>query len=342
MTAKGYERLKTLSDDMKRAIDGGAAPHTEKLTVREFLGWFGYARRGSYVVSEIRNMLEESELRTVPDFEGSWIGASISIELDPQAVEGISASAAPADPTVRIGALEAANRKPTSVKPDNPLQVATTLMQMNDFSQLPVMPNERDVKGIISWKSIGIKLSLEHDCHLVSDCMDPVAKEIHIGAPLFDAIADISQHGYVLVRGNDNAISGIVTASDVALQFMQLTGPFLIIGEIEGYLRSLVHRKFTIEEMKEASSSTSEDGRPMSGPQDLTLGGYYQLLGKEERWNRLDWKIDRKGFLKRLDCVRERRNDIMHFNPDGLEPEDAKTLETFAMFFRNLRRMKVV
>jgi hypothetical protein len=69
---------------MKRAIDAKAAPDTEKLTVREFLGWFGYARRGNYVVSEIRSILESLELRTVPDFEGRWIGASISIELDPE------------------------------------------------------------------------------------------------------------------------------------------------------------------------------------------------------------------------------------------------------------------
>ncbi len=326
---------------MKRAIDAKAAPDTEKLTVREFLGWFGYARRGNYVVSEIRSILESLELRTVPDFEGRWIGASISIELDPEVVEGVVASEEKIDPTVRIGSLDAANNPPTSVKPQDPLNAATTLMQMNDFSQLPVMQSEREVKGIISWKSIGARLVLEYECASVQDFMDPFAAEIRTESPLFDAIGDISQYGYVLVRGEDKAIEGIVTASDVALQFMQLTGPFLIISEIEGYLRVLVHRKFTVEEIREASR-TSEDGRPISGPQDLTLGGYYQLLGKEERWNRLNLKIDRKEFLKQLDWVRKKRNDVMHFSPDGLEPEDTKKLETVAMFFRNLRRMELI
>ncbi len=338
MNHQVHGKLETLAARMKREVDGGAAPTPEKLTVRDFLRWFGYARRGSYVVSQIRNMLEELELRTVPDFEVTWIDAQISITLDPEAVEGIAPLGEQTDPTIRIGALEAANRKPTCVKPDNPLEVATTLMQMNDFSQLPVMTNERDVKGIISWKSIGTKLSLQHSYDFVSDCMDPVAREIRIGAPLFDAIADISQHGYVLVRGSNRAITGIVTATDISHQFVQLAGPFLLIGEIEGYLRNLVHRKFTIEEIAEALP-ISEGGRQISGPQDLTLGGYCQLLGKEEHWSRLSLKIDRKEFVKQLDWVREKRNDIMHFSPDGLEQEDTNKLENAAVFFRNLRRM---
>ena len=214
-------------------------------------------------------------------------------------------------------------------------------MQTNDFSQLPVMQNDYDVKGIISWKSIGTRLALGHECQVVRDCMTTHAPEIHIGAPLVSAIGDISQHGYVLVRGEDRTITGIVTSSDVAHQFMQLAGPFLNIGEIEGYLRSLVHRKFTVDEMQEALPASSGD-RPVSGPEDLTLGGYCQLLGQEELWKRLNLNLDRKEFVKQLHWVREKRNDIMHFDPEGLGPEDITKLESLAMFFRNLRRMEVV
>ena len=152
---KGYERLKAVASRMKQEADGGAAPSPEQLTVREFLSWFGYARRGRNKVSRIRHVLAELDLWTVPDFEVTWVDARISIELDPEAVEGITASEAQIDPTVRIGAIEAANRRPTVVSPNSPLSVATTLMQTNDFSQLPVMQNERDVNGIISWPHTG-------------------------------------------------------------------------------------------------------------------------------------------------------------------------------------------
>ena len=339
--ARGYKRLNTLSERMKREVDGGAAPDSEELTVREFLSWFGYSRRGSYLVHQIRNMLEKLDVLTVPDFEARWIDAQISITLDPEAVEGIAPLGEQTDPTVRIGVLDAANNPPISVKPQDSLNAATTLLQMNDFSQLPVMQGERTVKGIVSWESIGARLSLGHECASVQDFMDPFVAEIHTEAPLFDAIGDISRHGYVLVRGEDKVIKGIVTATDITHQFMQLAGPFLLIGEIEGYLRNLVHKKFTIEEMGEALPA-SEDGQQVSGPQDLTLGGYYQLLGKEDHWDRLNLKIDRKKFIKQLDWTRKKRNDVMHFSPEGLEPKDITKLGNFAMFFRDLRRMGVV
>ena len=140
---------------MKGEIDAGVAHAPERVTIREFLSWFSYTKRGSWINRHIRNKMEELDLRTVPDFESGWFGATISIGLDPEAVAGLESSDESVDPTVRIGTLEAANRKPTSVKPDNPLKVATTLMQLSDFSQLPVMTGEYNVKGVISWKSIG-------------------------------------------------------------------------------------------------------------------------------------------------------------------------------------------
>ena len=326
---------------MKDEVDSKAAPRPEQLTVREFLRLFGYARRGSNKVRRIRHVLAELDLRTIPDFEVTWVDAMISIELDPEAVEGITASEEQVDPTVRVGAIEAANRTPTAVNPSSPLSMATTLMQANDFSQLPVMQNERDVKGIISWQSIGTSLAMGYECLSVHDCMSAVAPVVGIDDPLFSAIGDISRHGYVLVRGQEGKITGIVTASDVVDQFVQLAGPFLSIGEIEGYLRGLVHRKFTVDEMKEALSHAG-GGQSVSSPEDLTLGGYCQMLGREELWNRLNLKLDRKEFVKQLDWVREKRNDIMHFDPDGVEPEDLKKLENIVRFFRELRRMRVM
>ena len=66
------------------------------------------------------------------------------------------------------------------------------------------------------------------------------------------------------------------------------------------------------------------------------------MLGREELWNRLNLKLDRKEFVKQLDWVREKRNDVMHFDPDGVEPEDLKKLENIVGFFRELRRMRVM
>lgn len=67
------------------------------------------------------------------------------------------------DPTFRIGSLPAANKRLVAVNNDAPLAKAVTLMMQNDFSQLPVMQGEREVKGVVSWKSIGSRLALGYE-----------------------------------------------------------------------------------------------------------------------------------------------------------------------------------
>ena len=164
---------------MRDEASANAMPSPERVTVREFIAWFGFVRRSQWLVSFIRNNMEALDLRTVPDFERLWIDAEISIELVP--AEG-TALASSDDPAVRIGMLEAANRKPVSIAPDKPITAATTVMLMNDYSQLPVMTGERDVKGVISWRSIGRRQAMGVQCNVVRECMDS-ANEIDFNAP---------------------------------------------------------------------------------------------------------------------------------------------------------------
>ena len=141
------------------------------------------------------------------------------------------------------------------------------------------------------------------------------------------------------MRGEDNSITGIVTASDVSHQFIQLASPFLLIGEMEGHLRRLIHGKFTVEELRGAAEHS---GKPVDGSADLTFGGFCRLLENPDHWGRLNLNIDRKAFVKHLDSVRELRNDVMHFAPDGLSQEETKKLQDLVRFFRDLARIGAV
>ncbi len=331
---QGYQWLETIANRMKDAIENGAAPTPESLTVRELLHKFGSRRRGDRITSFIRNGLEKYDLITNPDFEVGWIDSPITITLDSDASEPTKTNHT-SDPTHRIRSLEAANKRPMGVRPDDSLDVATTIMQLHDYSQLPVMTSEREVKGVISWKSIGARLSLGRECEWVRQCMD-TEEELPSNTPLFEAIAPIAEHGYVLVRGEDEIITGIITAADLSLQFMQLAGPFLFIGEIEGHLRHLIHGKFTLEQFQAASPS--EEGRHIEGSGDLTLGSYCRLLENKDLWQQLNLRIDRAEFVKHLDAVRQIRNDVMHFNPDGLSEDETRKLRDIARFFENLVR----
>ena len=330
----GSEKLATLAEEIKQDIQNGAKPRSVKLTVREFIGWYGNRRRSSWLVKRIRNKMEALQLRTVPDFEFAYMDSQIKIES-----AGDSPSGGLEDPVHRIGTLAAAHNKPMSVARDEALKVATTKMQLNDFSQLPVMTGERTVNGMISWKSIGSSFSLGGPYEWVRDCMEESVEEISIDAPLYEAIGSIAKHGYLLVRGKDRAVTGIVTETDLSEQFMHLAGPFLLIGEIEGHLRQLIHGRFTVEEMQ--STSEGEGRRDISGSADLTFGGYCRLLQKPEYWERLNLAVDRGTFVEHLETVRRIRNDVMHFDPDGLSPEDEKMLRGVARCLETLIRKGV-
>jgi len=330
------EKLSAIAAQLKK----GVAPSRE--TVRTFLLWFGAERRGYNVVRHVRGALKRHGLATTPDFEYTWLDGPVSFTTAPagdaQAVR--QPGTATADPTFRIGRLDAANKTPLFVKPDASLAQAVTVMLTNDFSQLPVMTGPRELKGMVSWKTIGSRLALKRPCVNVRDAMEP-AQVVSVDESLFDAIAKIASHDYVLVQASDKTYAGIVTASDFNFQFQALAEPFLLIGEIENGLRRILHQKFSLKELEEAKAP-GDDGRTIESPSDLTLGEYVRLIEPEKRWKKLKIEIDRVEFLLRLNRVREVRNDVMHFDPDGLNPEDLVFLREFAQFLRRLRDVGAV
>jgi hypothetical protein len=161
------QKLTTISELLSK----GVVPPQE--SVRTFLLWFDVQRRGPRIIRQIRESLKGFGLETTPDFEFAYIDGLISFKKSSGTPESNELGIASIDPTNRLGRLESANRVPISVKPDATLQKAVTLMLTNDFSQLPVMSGEREVKGIVSWKTIGSRLALKRDCPFVRDCMEP-------------------------------------------------------------------------------------------------------------------------------------------------------------------------
>lgn len=336
----------------------------QPVTVREFLTWFNSMRRTNRTVALIRHTLSGAGLETVPDFEPVYqdsqiqfcLVASTEAVAEINAAKDISTSHSPSedigeniisptehtyiDPTHRISKLAAANSPPLSVNPDATLAEAATLMSVRGYSQLPVMTSVREVKGVISWASIAPRMAFGNTGGLVRDFMESPHYEVRADASIFQAIPIIVQHDYVLVRSARNEISGIVTASDLSLQFLQLSEPFLLLGEIENYIRQMIADKFPVAELKNVCDP-SDVSRQVNGVDDLTFGEYVRLLENKERWEKLSTVIDRSTFCKNLDRVREIRNDVMHFDPDGISPDDLEQLREFARFLQKLKSMGV-
>ena len=323
--------LQKAAERMQNEITAGAAPDPEKITARQFLQRFGYYRRKPRVVDEIRKKLNKYGLHTSPTFEQGSIDKFISLQLN--SPQNFVPKRKSFDRTVRIGTLKAANGGVVSVTPDNSLSTATTRMQMKGYSQLPVIIKERDIKGVVSWQSIGEAYLHGRKPKTVGECMVKV-HEVDTNTMLADATEQIYKHGYVLVRGERRRITGIVTGEDLALQYKKLSNPFLLVGEIEHHLRNLIWGKFTVKELEEFSKDT----KPIKGPDDLTFGSYCRLLQNIELWVRLGLDADRKEFTTQLEIIREIRNDVMHFSLEVHDLKRIEILEASAQFLRKIAK----
>ena len=239
----------------------------------------------------------------------------------------------------KISTLDAAKRKPKSVTRDTPLIDAITIMLVNNFSQLPVMQNDRTVHGMISWKSIGKRYGCQ--CRFVRDCMEGV-EEIAIldhETPLIQAVRIISTSEFILVKARDNRIVGLVTATDITEQFSFLAEPYFLIGAIEQYLRDLISQRLPPEVIVTALCS-NDNAQKEIGVDDMTFGDYICLLGKENNWDNLELNLSRKVFLNRLEKVREIRNHVMHFRGAPVSDEEIKVLRNFLDVLRNSKPFK--
>jgi predicted transcriptional regulator len=242
------------------------------------------------------------------------------------------------DPVPRIRMLKAAGTPPISVTRNDRVLEAITIMLQHDYSQLPVMQSPRDVDvALISWKSIGEAAKVHNkECSLVSECMDRDVEILRDDTPLLKALQSIAEKDVVLVRNPSKGIVGLVTTTDIALEYNSLAEPFLLIREIENQLRLLIAKAGYSLELLCSVRDPNDTGRKIEQISDLSFGEYLRLLESPENWQYIGFNLDRKTILSRLDSVRKIRNEVMHFDPEPLSPEKLQTLRGTAQFMRSL------
>ncbi|MGH7087151.1 MAG: CBS domain-containing protein, partial [Acetobacteraceae bacterium] len=189
----------------------------------------------------------------------------------------------------------------------------------------PVMHGEREVKGVVSWKTIGSRKARGRKCDCVGDCCED-ARIVNANGTLFDAIPIIVEYGYVLVREHDRKITGVVTASDLSLQFQALAEPFLLLREIELHLRGLLKGKLASVDFGFIEPGP-EKKQKRENIADLTFGEYVLLLQQPTTWEKLDLRVDKAVLTKLMEDVRTIRNDVMHFDPDPMTSDELGTLK---------------
>jgi hypothetical protein len=116
--------------------------------------------------------------------------------------------------------------------------------------------------------------------------------------------------------------------------------PFLLLGEIENHVRRLIGDNFSPDELAIVRGPNDRD-RKITRVADLSFGEYVRLLENDAQWQRIRLPIDRQVFVALLDRVREIRNDVMHFDPDGVPPEDLERLRYFANLLQRLQTIGI-
>ena len=360
LSSDGNQKLREIAATLRA---GNPVSYT---TARDLLRWFGQQRRGKWVRSDIRRALRKAGLQTDPDFATAYLDGPMTFQLRKKRTKkasrpakgsggqpagtaaaqdtGTAAEDSPPatseedDPVWRVRMLDAANREPVTVKRDEPVEKAMQLMISHDYSQLPVTQNLRDIDGMISWRSISLARlkGIQTKSTRVMAFTDKAYETVRADDELFRAFQKFVDHDAVLVVGNEGNITGIVTATDLSIMFREQSEAFLLLSEIENQLRRLITRgKFKAAELR-AAKDIQDKKRSVGSVADLTFGECVRFLENPDNWKRLKTNLHRKTLREQLIAVRDIRNEVMHFSPDGLSKDQWLQLKGLRTLLRRV------
>lgn len=304
-----------------------------QITGRQLFNAFNFERRTSGNCWAVDKFLSDNSLMVEPHYNDVWIDDPIMLKHKPVATTSI-----PSDPIRRVNVLESATNTPTFIDNSATLLEATTLMQVNGYSQLPVTNNGiRGLVGYISWETIARAKINGVESKMVKDYVDPNIAVLSPNMPLIQAVNIVQKHHFAVVVAKDKSLFGIVTVTDITSQFIAETEPFVFMNELENHLRNLMRDKILLEDLKQLCQNVDKE---VCSIDDLTFGNYITVFGCEAQWNKLSIAADRKTFVQGLDSIREIRNDIMHFRPEGITAAQKAELESMVVYLRQLTSFK--
>ncbi|WP_143048098.1 MULTISPECIES: CBS domain-containing protein [unclassified Streptomyces] len=131
---------------------------------------------------------------------------------------------------------------PESVQVGDSLGAAMTIMVLRGYGQLLVLDADGRLRGVVSWESIGRARMADPGADLKAATVR--GQEAERSDDLLDWIGTIQQSGYVLVRDHDHKVCGLITATDLTVQFGTRVRPFVLVEEIEQRLRRMATGAF--------------------------------------------------------------------------------------------------
>ena len=356
MTGKEYLQ------DIKANLELGRNQHRMG---ENLLKAFRYVRRRATAIDEINATLEELGLQADPPVSSEMplrvpriifslkpaeaaAGPEAIHDLEAPAPDGSDSSLQEADdsdsilpePAFNVGELISEKTGVKCVSPNASIQDAYTSMLLDNYSQLVVAaqdePRRQDIKGIVSFQSMA-KALMNGKPTTVGDCVDSDVPIVEKDADLKSVVKQLSENIVVLVIGQNKRLQGIVTAWDLAKGFAELVDPYKRIGEIEERLQILVRKRLGKDKvaqfLRDHGLSSNDSTQEI---EDLTIGELQRVLEFPDHWKVLELPYDRNTFIKRLDIVREYRNQLMHFG-GPLNENEMTRLTNFCSTVREIQ-----
>lgn len=316
---------------------------SKRIQTRNINEFYGVSRRGFRVIEKVNSLLEKHELVMEPDFASANIYGHVEIKPKPTITLNSELKKPKyLDAIPRIGTIKSSDLNNSEdselkliyVRKETPLQEVISLMLLHNFSQIPILSSKKDVYGLISWKSIGRALALGKNCNSVADCYESV-EVINHDEPLFKVVKIVLEKEVVLVRDFKNEISGIVTATDVGEQFLILSEPFLLIEQIENFIRIILKDKLTYDDINKVLD-LSKIEKEIKHLSDMNFGHYVRIFENENLFKKIELKIDRVMLHKMLIDVNKVRNEVMHFSPEAMDENDLINLRRTQNFLQQV------
>jgi CBS domain-containing protein len=307
LSADGRSWLKNVRD-----LSDDAEPTT--IRVSDLLHMWGQERRTATAIARIEGDLADRGLRALQDFGSVPIDGEISISRADQAGgddDGEHPRRPPPQTGLTLGAVLPRGQVLCTVQQDDTIATAVTKMQLNGFSQLPVMSG-RTLKGAVTWESIALALRTRPEARLRDARVQTQSR--HEGTHLLDVIREISTEGFVVVEDIAGRPLGVVTPSDVADAYDAFATPFSLIGDLDRLLRSVIDESMDWQDVLAVLDPSG--ARELGSIDQFSFGDYLRAFENEGLWRQLGWSIDRSVFRQQLEVIRTIRNDVMHFNPD--------------------------
>jgi CBS domain-containing protein len=324
-------------EQLREARARADAKDPVEISVRQLLALWDARARGIRINERIEADLANHGLATWPSFRKVTIDATVHLITATQDAEATGSVPSDVDDSedldtgLTVGNLPSALSGVVSIPPTATFDQAITLMALNGYSQLAVLSGSHSLRGAVTWQSIAYARHGNPDASF-SDAIVP-PHEARYDQYLIDVLPALETWDFLFVRDEKNAVAGIVTTADVVRAYGELATPFFLIGELDQVLRWLIARTFTLEEV---IALCDPDGRrPIRAFDDLDMGDYQRVLEHPALWARLRWPLDRVTFIKRLDELREVRNNVTHFNPDPLPDNTVEKLQYILKLVRD-------